>query len=458
MIQAERIRPLNAKRAGEGEFVLYWMQAAQRADFNHALEYAVSQANEISLPLVVFFGLTEGFPGANERHYAFMLEGLRETAEDLGERGIRLVVRRCSPEAGVIELGRRAKLVVVDDGYLRIQRAWRREAASKLTVPLVEISTNVIVPVETASPKEEYAAATFRPKIGRLLERFLVPLPKIPLRKKSLGPVLESLDLRDVDRVLAGLAVDRSVAKAPDFRGGRSEAGKRLREFIRKKLPRYAEDRNDPSVDALSNLSPYLHFGQISPIEVALAVRKGGRYGRAPFLEELVVRRELGLNFVHYNKRYDRFEGLPEWSRITLLEHAKDHRESTYTRTRLEAAETHDPYWNAAQKEMVLTGKMHGYMRMYWGKKILEWSASPREAFRTALALNDKYELDGRDPNGYAGVAWCFGKHDRPWGRRPVFGTVRTMTAGGLRRKFDIDAYVDKIEMIGRCREGGKMR
>ena len=454
MIQPERIRRLDKKDPRDGEYVLYWMQAAARAGFNHALEYAVSRANELSRPLVVFFGLTDDFPGANARHYTFLLEGLRETEDDLRDRGIRLVVKRCSPEVGVVELGRRASLVVVDDGYLRIQRKWRRASASRLVAPLIEISTNVIVPVATASPKEEYAAATFRPKIARHLGRFLVPLRKRPLRKSSMGMDWESLDLGEIPGVLRSLAVDRSVLPVKGFHGGAAEARKRLREFVRKKLAGYAEARNDPSRDALSNLSPYLHFGQISPLEVALEVGKAGPYGKAAFLEELIVRRELSVNFIHYNRRYDRFDGLPDWCRSALLEHTRDRRDYVYSRGQFEAAATHDPYWNAAQSEMMLTGKMHGYMRMYWGKKILEWSATPRRAFRTALDLNDKYELDGRDPNGFAGVAWCFGKHDRPWARRPIFGTVRTMTAGGLRRKFDIDAYVKKIERLAKSREG----
>jgi deoxyribodipyrimidine photo-lyase len=453
MIQPERIRRLDRKTSSDGEYVLYWMQAAARADSNHALEYAVIRANELSRPLVAFFGLTGGFPGANARHYAFLLEGLRETERDLRKRGVRLVVKRCSPDEGVLELGRRASLVVVDDGYLRIQRRWRRAAASKLVPPLVEVSTNVVVPVGTASPKEEYAAATFRPKIARHLGRFLVPLRRVSLRKKSLGMAFESVELGDVSGILDSLPVDRSVAPVAGFKGGAAEARARLREFIRKKLPGYAEDRNDPSRDALSDLSPYLHFGHISPLEIAFEVRKAGPYGQAPFLEELIVRRELSMNFVHYNRRYDRFDGLPDWCRSTLLEHERDRREFVYSRAQFEASETHDPFWNAAQSEMAVTGKMHGYMRMYWGKKILEWSATPREAFRTALYLNDKYELDGRDPNGFTGVAWCFGKHDRPWGRRPIYGTVRSMSAGGLRRKFDIDAYVERIERLRKSRE-----
>jgi deoxyribodipyrimidine photo-lyase len=299
-----------------------------------------------------------------------------------------------------------------------------------------------------ASPKEEYSAATLRPKIYRHLERFLVPLRETPLEKDSLGLRFDSLALDNPDEVLAGLALSPGPAPSPLLRGGGSGARRRLREFVRTGLPRYALDRNDPALDATSHLSPYLHFGQLSPLTVALAVRRAPRAGQAAFLEELIVRRELAFNFVVYNRAYDRFGGLPAWSRQTLLERAGDPREHLYTPAELGAARTHDPYWNAAQTEMVVTGRMHGYMRMYWGKKILEWSASPERAYRTALALNDRYELDGRDPNGFAGVAWCFGKHDRPWGRRPVFGTVRAMTAAGLRRKFDADAYVRRVEAL----------
>ncbi len=444
-IPAERVRALNSRKATGNPFVVYWMQAAQRAEANHALEYAARAANELRKPLAVLFVLTEAYPEANERHYAFMLEGLKETREALGRRGIPLVIRKGDPAAEAAAFGRAAALMVVDDGYVRVERGWRRAAAAALECPLIEVATNVIVPVGTASTKEEYAAATLRPKIYRSLDRFLAPLRETPLRVEAVEPGVESLDLGDPDAVLAGLAVDRSIGRSPFLRGGPSEAARRLRAFIAKKLAAYAEDRNDPSLDGASGLSPYLHFGQISPLAVALAVKKGPAYGQAPFLEELIVRRELSFNYVFYNKAYDRFEGLPAWSRATLLERARDPRPYIYTRAELEAAATHDPYWNAAQKEMVLTGRMHNYMRMYWGKKILEWSASPRQAFRTALALNNAYALDGRDPNSFAGVAWTFGKHDRPWGRRPVFGTVRYMNAAGLRRKFDVDAYVRRI-------------
>jgi len=448
VIQPERVRALNAKPVRPGGYVLYWMQAAQRAEGNHALEFAVRRANDLGRPLVAFFGLTPDFPEANARHYAFLLEGLSETAEALGKRGVRFLLREGSPSRSAVQLGRRAALVIVDGGYLRIERRWRTEAARALGCALIEVETNAVVPVRAVSGKEEYAAATIRPKIHRLWRDYLVPLRPTALKKDGLGLRFDSLRPDDPQALLAELPVDRSVPPVAAFRGGTSSARRLLRLFTARKLKDYAEARNDPTRDALSGLSPYLHFGQISPLEVALAVKEAGGYGTEPFLEELIVRRELSLNFVLYNPRYDRFDGLPDWCRATLTVHAKDRREYIYSRPAWEAARTHDPYWNAAQKEMVLTGRMHGYMRMYWGKKVLEWSATPQEAFRTALALNNKYALDGWDANSFAGVAWCFGKHDRPWGERPVFGTIRYMAASGLRRKFDADAYVRKVEAL----------
>ncbi len=210
-------------------------------------------------------------------------------------------------------------------------------------------------------------------------------------------------------------------------------------------MDRYEELKNDPTKECVSNMSPFLHFGQISPLHIALRVSETDSPGKDAYLEELIVRRELSVNFVFYNKNYDAFEGLPEWAKKTLKEHEKDPREYVYTLEELENAETHDPYWNAAQREMTLRGKMHGYMRMYWGKKIIEWSRTPENAFKTAVYLNNKYELDGRGPNGFTGVAWCFGKHDRPWKERPIFGKIRYMNANGLKRKFDADGYVAKI-------------
>ncbi len=447
MIHRERIRPLNNEKPRSRDYVLYWMQASQRAECNHALEYAAGQANARGKPLVVFFGLTERFPEANERHYAFMLEGLRETRRTLEERGIRFVLRRQPPDEGAVRMARRADLAVVDRGYLGIERRWRAEAARKISCPLVQVETNVVVPLEQASPKEEYAARTIRPRIKRQLEKYLVPLKKIPLKKKAQKFEFETLRLDNLEGLLARLPLDRGAGRVGTYKGGSVEAKRRLREFIDRKLPLYAKSRNDPNVEAVSGMSPYLHFGQISPLTIALEVLKSGRRAADAYLEELIVRRELSMNFVYYNKDYDRFEGLPDWARKTLKEHEKDGREAIYSMADLEAAGTADPYWNAAQREMVATGKMHNYMRMYWGKRIIEWTKRPEEAFRIALHLNNKYELDGRDPNGFTGVAWCFGKHDRAWPSRPVLGKVRTMKASGLLRKFDADAYVRKYEV-----------
>ena len=451
MVEPERIRPLNDKPVGDGRFVLYWMQASQRAEWNHALEFAVRQANGRRQPVVALFGITDAYPEANERHYAFLLEGLRETRQALAALGIQLVVRHQPPQKAAAAMAGEASLVVTDAGYTRHQKAWRRHVADEAPCRVVQVESDAVVPVGGASGHGGYPAAPVRPRLSKHIDRFLVPMRKLPVRRDSLGLRLEQFDIEDVDAALARLRVDRSVGRQSFYVGGTSRAKAWLRDFIRSKLDDYAELRGDPSLGIQSNLSPYLHFGQISPLYVARRVQMAGRAraeSREAFLEELIVRRELSVNFAHYNPAYDSFQSLPPWARATLGEHGRDLRLHRYTPEDLEQARTHDPYWNAAMTEMRLTGKMHNYMRMYWGKKILEWSASPEEAFRTALWLNNKYFIDGRDPNSYAGVAWCFGKHDRPWQERAVFGKVRYMNAAGLRRKFHIDTYVRQVEEL----------
>ncbi len=444
----ERVRRLNDRGDQPGgRYVLYWMQQAQRAHWNHALEYAVAEANDRNLPVLVAFGLTDGYPEATERAYAFLLEGLAETGRAVEARGARFVLRRGGPDAVAADLAAEAAVAVTDRGYLRIQREWRERAARAVVVRFVEVESDVVVPVDTASDHLEFAARTLRPKIGRLMDRYLLPVESAPLRRPagSLRPAGE--DWRDPSALLASLRLDRRAARAPGLRGGAAEARRRLDEFVARRLPRYAEDRNAPADDAGSRLSAHLHFGQISPLEIAWTVHRSGApaASRDAFLEELVVRRELSMNLVRFHPRYDAYQGLPAWALATLAEHAGDRRPHRYSPRQLEAGETHDPYWNAAQREMVCTGRMTNYMRMYWGKKILEWSASPAEAFATALELNNRYEIDGRDANAYAGVAWCFGRHDRPWTRRPIFGTVRYMNAAGLERKFDMRAYLARV-------------
>ncbi len=452
VIQSERIQNLNEGDTRRGRYVLYWMQQSQRARCNHALEYAIRRANGLKLPLVVLFAITQRFPEANARHYAFMLEGLAETEAALRRRGIRLVIRVESPVTAATKLSKQAALLVTDRGYLRVQKRWRRRVAESVPCRMEQVEADVVVPVEVASGKEEYAARTIRPKIHRHLPRFLKGLEETKVERGSLRLPVEGEMGRGTPPSLEKLRVGRGVGPVSALKGGASEAERLLGKFVSDKLGEFSQRRNDPSGDFVSHMSPYLHFGQISPLWIALNVIgwRGVRDAeKEAYLEELIVRRELSMNFCEYNPKYDSFEAVPEWARKTLRKHEKDGREYSYGVGELEGGKTHDPYWNAAQKEMVLTGKMQGYMRMYWGKKILEWLAEPGEAFGIALHLNNKYELDGRDPNSFAGVAWCFGKHDRPWADRRVFGTVRYMSASGLERKFDIGAYVRKAESLG---------
>ncbi|MFX0088861.1 MAG: deoxyribodipyrimidine photo-lyase [Candidatus Hodarchaeota archaeon] len=446
MIQRDRIRPLNNKAIKNRRYVVYWMQASQRAEYNHALEFSILRANKLSRPIIVYFGIAGDYPEASERHYYFMLEGLRETQSSLEENGIRMIIWDKSPERGIAELSKDACLVVVDGGYLGLQKKWRSYAAKNMDCSILQVESDAIVPVETASPKEEYSAATFRPKIKKKLDHYLVPMKRNHPRFDSLRFELPTLELKDLKKVISSLNIDPAVKRTTYFRGGTQQAKKHLEDFLKNRLNQYQEFRNNPERDHLSNMSPYLHFGQISPLYIALKTMETGSPGKDAYLEELIVRRELSINYVFYNLKYDSFDGIPEWAKKTLKQHEKDQREYIYTLKDLENARTHDPYWNAAQKEMVSKGKMHGYMRMYWGKKIIEWSRTPEKAFEVAIYLNNKYELDGRDPNGFTGIAWCFGKHDRPWKERKIFGKIRYMSAEGLKRKSDMDAYIRKIE------------
>ncbi|HOI71474.1 MAG TPA: deoxyribodipyrimidine photo-lyase [Methanobacterium sp.] len=451
-IQVERIKLLNQEKESQGDYVVYWMQASCRTHYNHALEYAIEIANKQGKPLITYFGLTEKYPEANLRHYSFLLEGLQEVKNSLQEMNVQLVVDIYSPEEGIVEVGRNATAVVTDEGYLDFQRKWKQEAANRLNCPFIQVETDVIVPVETASDKEEYTASTIRRKINNNLDRFMIPIKSKKPDKSSLGLDFEKESL---DNLLNKLKIDRTVSEVEFLYGGTLEAQKHLKHFIKFKLERFADLRNDPTKDYLSNMSPYLHFGQISPLYLALCISGADSPGADSYLEELIIRRELSMNFVYYNSHYETIDCLPEWALKTLKQHENDPRKYIYSLEELENGKTHDPYWNAAQKEMVYTGKMHGYMRMYWGKKILEWMENPREAYQIALYLNNKYELDGRDPNGYTGVAWCFGKHDRAWKEREIFGKVRYMNDKGLKRKFKIDQYLDRVDGIIELVENG---
>jgi deoxyribodipyrimidine photo-lyase len=450
-IQKERIRHLNDADAKDGDYVLYWMQEAQRVEYNHALEYAVQRANGLGQRLLVVFGLMAHYPEANLRHYAFLLEGLKDVREALEERKIRFVVRRGSPDVVALEAGRDASLIVCDMSYLRLQKEWRERVAEEADCAVVQVETEVVVPVELASDKREHAARTLRPKIREHLDEFLVGLEPTEIEKQSLNMPDDGLDLSNIKTILDDMQLDRSVAPVSHlYRGGTNEAKKILEDFIENRLGTYVEHRNQPQTDNVSHMSKYLHYGHLSPVHVALKVREADppREELDSYLEELIVRRELSMNFCHFTPDYDKFSHLPDWAKETLKGHASDAREYVYARKQLETADTHDEYWNAAMDEMRHTGYTHNYMRMYWGKKILEWSETPEEAYETTLYLNNKYFLDGRDPNSYANVAWVFGQHDRGWQERPVFGKVRYMSARGLERKAKPEAYVEKVERL----------
>ncbi|MDQ2755098.1 MAG: deoxyribodipyrimidine photo-lyase [Actinomycetota bacterium] len=447
-IQTERVQVLRAgDPAPAGRYVLYWMQQSVRAELNHALEYAVHRANELELPLLVCFGLMDDYPEANARHYAFLLEGLADVTKALSKRGIPFVVQRGAPADIAVDLAGDAALVVCDRGYLRHQRQWREQLVRAVEVPVVQVESDVVVPVELVSDKREHAARTIRPKITRHLGRFLVPLRATNLKNTS-APQVEGEDVSDPSAYLARLEVDDSVAPVPLFEGGTSAAKRQLRGFIREGFGDYSAHRNQPQTDDVSHMSKYLHYGHLSPVAIALAIDEAGGPNAGDYLEELIVRRELPMNFVFYEKDYDKYAALPDFARKTLAEHKDDEREHVYTRTQLEKAQTHDDYWNAAMREMLHTGYMHNYMRMYWGKKIIEWSTSPETAYRTALYLNNKYFLDGRDANSFSNISWVFGNQDRGWTERPVLGKVRWMSAGGLERKADPKAYVAKVDAL----------
>ncbi|HEX8910708.1 MAG TPA: deoxyribodipyrimidine photo-lyase [Humisphaera sp.] len=453
MIQPTRVRVISDKPVAAGKYVLYWMQQSQRARFNHALEYAIVRANELKLPLVVGFGLMDDYPEANARHYAFMLQGLRDVEVDLRERGIKFVCRRGQPADVAVGLAKEAALVVCDRGYLRHQKRWRDDVADRAGTRVVEVESDVVVPVDVASDKQEYAARTIRPKIHKRLAEYLVDLPAEPVKHDSVRMrVAGDIDVSDYGAVLATLKLDRSVGPVSSYPGGSREAQRRLEAFVTHKLAGYDEGRNEPAAGHTSTMSAFLHFGQISALDIALRVSRAKHAPQADrdaYLEELIVRRELAANFVHRCPHYDDYECIPGWAQKTLAERQTDVRPALYTLDQLEHAKTADPYWNAAQLEMTKTGFMHNYMRMYWGKKILEWMPTPREAFAATLHLNNKHFLCGRDCISYASVAWVYGLHDRPWGpARKVFGTVRYMNDSGLRRKFDMDAYVKKVALL----------
>lgn len=463
-VEPERVQVANGQPVrAERRYVLYWVQASVRAVANHALEYAVARANALGRPLVACFGLTSDYPEANARHYAFLVEGVLELrAELLRRRGVALHVLLGAPDRVAEQCARGSACEVVGDvGYLRVQRQWRAWLAAALDCRLTLVESEAVVPVRTASDRPEFAARTLRPRLRVHLDRFC-RAPAAEQRLQHADPAVHvdhgpfrAMPDASVDAVLLQLAhLDRSVAPvSPRIRGGAEQALRQLDRFCTERLARYVADRNNPAADGTSRLSAYLHFGHISPITVALAVRRAAaaasgalRASADAFLEELIVRRELSFNHCWYRPdEYDRLSCLPDWVQRTRAQHARDPRVYVYGLAEIEAARTHDAYWNAAQREMCVTGHMHGMMRMYWAKKVIEWTDSWEHAYDWLIYLNNKYELDGRDANSFVGVLWSFGLHDRAHAERPIFGKLRWMSHDGLTRKFPMAAYLARV-------------
>jgi deoxyribodipyrimidine photo-lyase len=450
---------VTVRRAGppdpRGKAVVYWMQRAQRALDNPALDLAVEIGNALEQPVVIFFAPVPFYPHANLRHYTFLAQGIPDIAGRACKRRIGFVLRTW-PDHRLTKFCEevKASIVIGDENPLREPDHWREVAAKKLRVSLWTVDADVIVPSKLLE-KEQYAARVIRPRLQQKFEPFLRPL-RNPRAKVEWAPPkgLHALpDDGSYDITRDWRMLDRSVSPVDSFVGGTGEALKLLRDFVTNKLAHYPERHGKPEVDGTSRLSPYLHFGHIGPITVALAVENASapRTAKDDYLDQLITWRELAINFAHFNKLYDSIESAPDWAHRTLASHAKDERPVVYTREQLEGAATHDRLWNAAQLQMLHAGWMHNYMRMYWAKKILEWSPSPQVAYQTAVYLNDKYFLEGRDPNGYAGIAWAMaGKFDRPWFERPIYGTVRYMSGAAACKKFDAESYIAQMARLAR--------
>jgi len=433
----------------DGRCVVYWMQRAVRIVDNPALDVAVEAGNLLGLPVVVYFQVIPNYPNANLRHYHFLQQGLRDVENDAAERGVGFVLRR-SPENSLEEFLEEVKaaLLIGDENPCREPQRWRKVLAKRLKLPYWTVDADVVVPSRVFD-RSFVLLHHFRPHLKAELPNYLIaPGNVAPHHSWKPGKKLESFSLeRNITDGL--LKLDRTVGSVDSFAGGTHAALRRLREFVSLELKDYEVARNHPEVRGTSRLSPYLHFGNIGPITIALAVKKAVAEGKVTaevsekFLDELIGWRELAILFVRHEPNYDNWECAAPWASKTLIEHAGDARPHQYTLRQLEFAETGDDLWNAAQREMVNTGWMHNYMRMYWAKKILEWAPAPARAFEWAVLLNDRYELDGRDPNGYAGIAWAIvGRHDRPWFNRPVFGLVRAMTQASTAKKFDAEKYI----------------
>lgn len=449
----ERVTLLNDRSENrKAGYVLYWMQMFKRTSHNYALNFAIQMANDRSLPLVVYEGLKYYYPWANDRLHTFILEGVAEKIEEFARLGIRYIFylqRTASdPKNTVTRLAENAALLVTDDFPCFIIPEHNRSIAARLSVPVYAVDSNGMIPL-SAFHKEEYAARTIRPKIRKLLPLYLAPMltPRVNCKAHELTVDCQETEVTAeiIPRLVSQCDIDHTVTPSPLYKGGEVAAGNRLNHFVEELLPRYHELRNEPSVDGTSRLSAYLHFGFISIQEIVEAINQSPapQQAKTAYLEEAIVRRELSFNFTRFNASYDSLAALPTWALKTMAEHRGDARQEVYTPEQIEAGQTGDELWNATQRELVNTGEIHNYVRMLWGKRVIEWLPNYEAAFNLLEHLNNKYALDGRDPNSYAGILWCFGKHDRAWGpERPVFGKLRYMTSRSMGRKFDAKTYI----------------
>lgn len=454
----ERVQLLNDKPENKkARYVLYWMQMFKRTTHNHALKFAIEKANELDLPLVVYEGLKFYYPWASDRIHTFILEGVEEKRAAFEKLGITYVFYlqkdKKSPKQTVKKIAQDAASLVTDDFPCFIIPDHNRRIVEKAKIPVYAVDSNGIIPMSRFE-KEEYGAYTIRPKIKKILDEYLVPFKETRIKNKRANVKVDCPDTKvtakNIAKLVAECDIDHAVKPSPVYHGGTKNGRKRLKHFVEKILPDYDESRNKPEIDGSSRLSAYLHFGFLSPLEIAFAVKDANapKQSKEAFLEELIVRRELSYNFTKFNKDYDSLKALPNWAQETMREHVKDDRPEIFSLEELENCETYDELWNAAQREMNLTGEVHNYVRMLWGKLVIGWSKNYEEAFAVLEHLNNKYCLDGRNPNSYAGILWCFGKHDRPWMEREIFGKMRYMTSGSTGKKFDSKKYIEWTQTL----------
>lgn len=442
-MDVNRIQKIKESKAKKGP-VLYWMTRDQRVYDNWSLLFAQKIAKENNMPLMVMFCFNPSYIHAGLRHYDFLITGLLKVERQLKELNIPFYLLTGVPRLVIPEFINKYKVsdLITDFDPLKTKRIWQRDVVRIVNISIYEVDSHNIIPCWTASNKMEAGAYTIRPKIEKLLPYYLEEYP-IP---EAMPKVIENEET-NWEEALKYFNPDEGIKPVPDYVPGEDEALNVLKNFIENKLEKYSEFRNDPVKDVQSGLSPYLHYGHISSQRIALNLQKLGLEETASgFLEELIIRKELADNFCYYNTKYDLVEGFPDWAIQSLNKHRADKREYLYSSEEFENARTHSSLWNSAQTELLKTGKIHGYMRMYWAKKILEWGKDPEESLKIANYLNDKYSLDGRDPNGYTGCAWSIGGvHDRAWAERPVLGKIRYMNEAGCRRKFDVDLYIEKV-------------